>query len=385
MPTPSHSLVSRVTEDANGLFPSPFSVNPLPDHLGNTLLPVAIMGLFSFMSTFGLLCFITHRMIAWKKYYRTFPGYNQYLLLIYNLLLADFQQSIAFLLSFHWISKNAILAPTAACFIQGWMVQVGDVGSGIWVLAIGLHTWYSVTGRKLGYFAFTSCIVSIWIFILVLAVIGPISHKSTYFVSTGAWCWINENYRLERVLLHYMWILLAQFGTVVIYTIVFFYLRRHANQVEPASRSPSSRKIGRAARSMVFYPIAYVAFSLPLPAGRLALWSGREVSLNYFCATATLMTSCGLVDTILYTLTRRVLVTEIGDGSLGTAESVGDNRVMMSSGMRMQRRRGDDPSDSTEEIFGIVKTQRFEVTGEPVTEETFDVVKTRVEIKGKST
>lgn len=187
MSTPSRSLVSRITEDANGLFPSPYSVDPLPGDLRTALLPVAIMGLVSFISTFGLLCFITYRMLAWKKYYRTFPGYNQYLLLIYNLLLADFQQSIAFLLSFHWIAKNSILAPTAACFIQGWMVQVGDVGSGIWVLAIALHTWYSVTGRKLGYRSFTCYLVLVWAFIILLAIIGPIAHKNTYFVNTGAW------------------------------------------------------------------------------------------------------------------------------------------------------------------------------------------------------
>ncbi|KAF8856585.1 hypothetical protein BDZ45DRAFT_552233, partial [Acephala macrosclerotiorum] len=289
-------------------FPSPLSVSTLPIHTRKALLPVAIMGLLSFLSTFGILCFITHRMIAWKKYYRTFPGYNQYLLLIYNLLLADLQQSIAFLLSFHWIAKNGILAPTAVCFLQGWMVQVGDVSSGMWVLAIALHTWYSVTGRKLGYFSFTCCVVLIWVFILMLAVIGPIAHKNTYFVNTGAWCWINGDYTTERVLLHYIWILTAQFGSVIIYTFIFFYLRRRINQVQPSSQSPSSKKISRAARFLVLYPIAYVTLSLPLPAGRLALWSNDKVSLTYFCATATLMTSCGFVDTILYTLTRRVLV-----------------------------------------------------------------------------
>ena len=94
-------------------------------------------------------------MVSWRKYYRIYPGYNQYLLLIFNLVLADFQQSIAFLISFHWIAQNSILAPTAACFIQGWLVQVGDVSSGIWVLAIAIHTWYSVArGRKVEHVRF---------------------------------------------------------------------------------------------------------------------------------------------------------------------------------------------------------------------------------------
>ena len=67
---------------------------------------------------------------------------------------------------------------------------------------------------------------------------------------------------------------------------------------------------------MVIYPIAYIAFSLPLPAGRLANWNGAKVSLTFYCTGATLMTSCGFIDTILYTFTRRVLVKEIGDASI---------------------------------------------------------------------
>ncbi|OKP09763.1 Negative regulator of the PHO system [Penicillium subrubescens] len=47
-------------------------------------------------------------------------------------------------------------------------------------------------------------------------------------------------------------------------------------QVPPASQSASSAYINRAARFMVLYPIAYIAFSLPLPAGRLAVWNGRN-------------------------------------------------------------------------------------------------------------
>ena len=182
------SLAPQATKDPNGYFPSPFSTDPLPGNLRSTLLPVAIMALVSFLSTLGLICFITYRMVYWRKYYRIYPGYNQYLLLIFNLVLADFQQSIAFLISFHWIAQNSILAPTAACFIQGWLVQVGDVSSGIWVLAIAIHTWYSVVrGRKVEHVRFCCFLVGIWIFVILLAIIGPSAHPSNYFVSTGAW------------------------------------------------------------------------------------------------------------------------------------------------------------------------------------------------------
>ncbi|PMD49725.1 uncharacterized protein K444DRAFT_503197, partial [Hyaloscypha bicolor E] len=290
-------------------FPYPYSSDTLVGDLRTALLPVAIMALASFVSTIGLTCFITHRMIFWRKYYRTYPGYNQYLLLIFNLILADCQQSIAFLISFHWIAKKGILAPTAACFIQGWLVQVGDVSSGIWVLSIAIHTWFSVVrGRQVEYVRFCCCLIGIWVFIMLLAIIGPIAHPKNYFVDTGAWCWINPDYFKYRLGLHYFWILLSQFGSVVIYAYIFCLLRHRIKQVLPASRTASSQKISRAARLLVLYPIAYVTLSLPLPAARLAVWSGAKVSLTFYCIGATLMTSCGFVDTILYTLTRRVLV-----------------------------------------------------------------------------
>jgi len=188
MPSSTASLAPQATRGPNGYFPSPYSADPLTGDLRTTLLPVAIMALVSFLSTVGLSCVITYRMVYWRKYYRVYPGYNQYLLLIFNLVLADCQQSIAFLISFHWIAKNGILAPTAACFVQGWLVQVGDVGSGIWVLSIAIHTWFSVVkGRQVEYFRFCCCLVGIWVFVLVLAIIGPISYPKTYFVNTGAW------------------------------------------------------------------------------------------------------------------------------------------------------------------------------------------------------
>jgi hypothetical protein len=134
---------------------------------------------------------------------------------------------------------------------------------------------------------------------------------------------------------------------------------------------------------MVVYPIAYVALSLPLPAGRLAVWSGDNVSLTFYCIGATLMTSCGLADTILYTITRRVLIREIGmtepgptfstaDRSKATATVVvGEEGYVMSSGKRRGNRdgTGTHPSDSTEDIWRIVKRESFEVRHEDVVEQ----------------
>lgn len=96
------------------------------------------------------------------------------------------------------------------------------------------------------------------------------------------------------------------------------------------------------------------------------------MSLTYYCAGATLMTSCGFVDAILYSLTRRVLVTEMADASSDalsrsrTAPSGSMGGMAINMKIRSNRNKASGPEDSTENIFGIVKTETFEVTEESV-------------------
>jgi hypothetical protein len=114
--------------------------------------------------------------------------YNQYVILIYNLLLADLQQAIAFVMSFHWLRINKILAPTAPCFIQAWFLQIGDVSSGFFVLAIAIHTWLGVVkGYKVPYKWFIVSILGLWAFAVVLTVLGPAMHRDHYFGRAGGW------------------------------------------------------------------------------------------------------------------------------------------------------------------------------------------------------
>jgi hypothetical protein len=87
---------------------------------------MGICGLLSFTSTLGLLLFLMHRFINWKRYYKRPLLHNQYVVLIFNLLLADIQQATAFLMCLHWVNKGAVSYPSAACVLQGWWIQVAE-------------------------------------------------------------------------------------------------------------------------------------------------------------------------------------------------------------------------------------------------------------------
>lgn len=169
-------------------FPYPNSLDPMTDVYKVGLIPVGVFAMMSLVSVSSLLAFITYRLISWRKYSKEFIGYNQYVILIYNLLLADLQQSIAFTITFHWLRLDKILAPTAPCFIQAWFLHIGDVSSGFFVLAIAVHTWLGVVkGYRMSYFWFVTVILAIWAASLLLTILGPAMHGNRFFARAGGW------------------------------------------------------------------------------------------------------------------------------------------------------------------------------------------------------
>ena len=167
----------EIEVDGHFYFPEPYSLNPLPRDLRHGLIPVGILATLSVGTTLTLISFICYRLATWKLHYRTFIGYNQYVLLVLNLLIADLQQSAAFLISFHWIRIGRILAPSSPCFGQAWLLHSGDVASGFFVLAIAVHTFYTaVHGKRVGHMIFGGIIICIWGFAYLLTGIGVGLH-----------------------------------------------------------------------------------------------------------------------------------------------------------------------------------------------------------------
>ncbi|KAL2865280.1 protein gprD [Aspergillus lucknowensis] len=275
---------------------------------------MGICGLLSFSATLGLLSFLTFRFIFWDRYYKRPLMHNQYVVLIYNLLLADLQQATAFLLCLHWVKEGSVYFPSAACVLQGWWIQTADPGSGLFVIAIAIHTGAVVLrGRQLPYWAFVTCVLGLWAFIIILGIIPVAVYTSeTFVISEAGWCWISPTHEDERLWGHYFWIFLAEFGTVILYGFMFFYLRRRMLQsakLRP-NHQESLKRLNRVVIYMVIYPFAYVLLSLPLAAGRMS--SARHVvpSRVYFAVAGSLMALSGLVDAVVYTLTRRQLLVD---------------------------------------------------------------------------
>jgi len=164
------------------------SLVPLPVDIRHGMISMGIIGLLSTSSTLSLLAFITYRMVYWRKYYDRPIHTNQVFILIYNLLLADFQQALSFIIAFHWVSMNELIGPTTVCFAQAWLIQIGDVSSGLFVLSIAVHTFISLVRQKtIPMKIFILAVVSVWIFCLLLTLLGPSLNPKDFFVPAGAW------------------------------------------------------------------------------------------------------------------------------------------------------------------------------------------------------
>lgn len=150
-----------------------------------------------------------------------------------------------------------------------------------------------------------------WVFVYLMAIIG-VGRDPKLYKRAGAWCWINKKYDKERLWLHYLWIFLCMFGTVVTYILIFLSItaksRRHSDPEFPNDDGTDPAASRRAAKYMIIYPVVYVVCTLPLAGARMASMTGVLVPYWWFCLAGAAITSCGWLDVLLYAVTRHVLI-----------------------------------------------------------------------------
>ncbi|KOS21959.1 putative G-protein coupled receptor 157 [Escovopsis weberi] len=234
---------------------------------------------------------------------RTAP--NQFLILIYNLLLADLHQSLAFLFNGQWLHSNGVIVGTPICFTQGLFVSLGDLSSSMFILLIAVHTYLSVVRgiqapQRVLYYA----IVSVWFFVyfisfLPLAITKNGASSGGFFVRAVAWCWISKSYEPIRLLTHYLWIFIALVSTSALYIAIWLHLRGQAR-----------RNLGQKGYNPAFliYPLIYIMCTLPLALGRLLTMVGVELPVGYFCFAGAMISFNGFFDCVLFGTTRHIII-----------------------------------------------------------------------------
>jgi hypothetical protein len=122
---------------------------------------------------------------------------NQFLILVYNLFLADTLQAVAFFINAVWVARDGIFVGTPACFLQGWLVSTGDLSSSCFIFAIAVHTYLSVVREyKPPQWALYLTVFGLWLFVYGMTVIGIGATSNGYlnggyYVRASAWVSFN--------------------------------------------------------------------------------------------------------------------------------------------------------------------------------------------------
>jgi hypothetical protein len=173
-------------------------------------------------------------------------------------------------------------------------------------------------------------------------------------------CWINAAYPKERLWLHYFWIFVFMFGTVIMYSIIFVFLRARSRKQH--LHNPT---IHGATPLMILYPAIYVICTSPLAIGRIAALAGANISLEYFCAAGTMIACNGWLDVLLYASTRADIVfSEFPPGEetgidtfafMGKARHIGPVTTIEGNANRSISRLGTGRSagESHENLYGL--------------------------------
>lgn len=176
----------------------------LPPNIQPWLRAVVALGFISFFASVSLLVLLTYKLVSWQiKSKRS----NQFVILIFNLLCADIQQALAFLLNVEWLRLGSVQIQNPICFAQGWLVSTGDLGSGVWCFTIGLHTFASVIlDYRLKPKHFYTTIIALWVFILGVSSLPVGLYGTSLYVRSGVWCWIHHDLNDLRLWTHYVYI-----------------------------------------------------------------------------------------------------------------------------------------------------------------------------------
>lgn len=239
----SDGEVSHRGDHADEVNNSIHTLSPLPPVLKHGLAAVSFFGFLSFITTVALLAYLIFMILRWLlrpshnahlttgkvvtvqehdlpdehlcpqpdvppprpnasilQRIRDDPP-NQFLVLILNLLFADAQQAMAFLLNASWLGRNAVVVGNSMCWAQGWFVSTGDLSSSIFITMIAVHTYLSVChGYRMQTWVFYLMITFGWLFNYFMAILGIIITKNGadtggFYVRAGAWVSRNRNIR----------------------------------------------------------------------------------------------------------------------------------------------------------------------------------------------
>ena len=211
-----------------------------------------------------------------------------------------------------------------------------QIGPAIFTFVIAVQTfcllflrrdWTSLTCHIIHFVA--------WAFLLFVLCIESFAVAKPekgphYGISTsGYWCWISPQYKIERYVTDYLFMAASAAFSLLLYLLVFFRLRGNISVTgyRPSFHRRPNVRIGRTsngaliatgdgrvespldkvAKHMLWYPIVYVIIVFPMVATRYPAFSGFTVPFEATVTIAAFFNLHGFFNAVLFCTTRNIL------------------------------------------------------------------------------
>ncbi|KAJ7056574.1 hypothetical protein C8F01DRAFT_1028968 [Mycena amicta] len=279
---------------------------------------VVIVNAFAILSTLALLT-VAFRVV-WlaraKLFFTTVLGNYAACLLVANLV-----TGAAGLMSLQQLLKGGI-QEGKFCTFQAILMQAGNFANSYFTVAIGIHTFNSLAlARRQSTLICVITVVVGWLGAGVLAA-APLLQKldkgAPYGIS-GLSCGIRGVYSEDMFFFHLLPILLTSIISALLYSLIFLVLRGTLVirgglklSLDPNERWGGNvqnyhRFVARIARSMLWFPIAYIFLLVPYSVTRLIDLSGRVCPFPLLVAAYVCWFTLGVANVLTLYNTFRVL------------------------------------------------------------------------------
>lgn len=231
--------------------------DPLTSGLQTEMTIITIAAGLSFLSTVLLILYLTHIGIQALRAREKVPPHFYSLFLVFNLLVGNAIESLAFVLNISWLAQDHIVLGNF-CTAQGMILQVGDMLGSAFTTAIAIQTFMALvlrqTASKTVFWSFVSFV---WFFSIFLGAPMPaidayFKPGTDYYTLAGAWCWINPHLTQERLYTHYVYVFLDQILCLVLYLWIYIRLRKATKRsAADIGRHHSTERLESTARKMI--------------------------------------------------------------------------------------------------------------------------------------
>jgi len=321
-----------------------------PRELGGAI----AVNIFAILSTLGLVSVALR--ITWVCFQRhlllTAPETQEHV--FFNTQLGQYAACLLIGMAFSttsgiigisWVVRRGITEGWV-CRFQATLMQIATYSAGYFTVAIAVHAFNSlVLERRQSVILCRSTMSIGWIIAILVGLIPFMIHKPDGYVygAAGLTCSIRSVYPKAQFFFHLLPILIASFLSAIFYSLIFLVLRGTLKirggiklTLNPDSRWNNSeenyhRFIARVARSMLWYPVAYIALLVPYSIVRLLDISGFVVPFEATVFGFVCWFSLGIVDVVLLYNTFRVL------GPVFEASSASGTRKSMESFYTVER------------------------------------------------